>query len=45
MIKNKTRYDELGADYFQKRNKDALVRLNVKRLQALGFNVTLEEIA
>ena len=45
MIKNRTQFNDLGADYFQSRNKEALVTLNVKRLQALGFNVTLEEIA
>ena len=45
MIKNRTRYNDLGADYFQNRNKEALVRQSVKRLQSLGFTVTLEEIA
>ena len=43
MIKNRTRYNDLGADYFQNRNKDAIVRQSVKRLQTLGFTVTLEE--
>jgi len=45
MIQNKTHYNELGADFFQNRNRDALVRLNVKRLQALGYKVVLEETA
>jgi len=45
MIKNRTRYNDLGADYFQNRNKEAIVRQSVKRLQALGFTVTLEEEA
>jgi transposase len=45
MIQNRTHYNDLGATYFQKRNRDALVKQNVKRLQALGFNVVLEEIA
>jgi transposase len=45
MIQNKTHYNDLGADFFQKRNRDSLVRQNVRRLQALGFNVVLEEIA
>jgi transposase len=45
MIKNRSRYNDLGADYFQHRNKEALVRQNVKRLAALGYNVILEEIA
>jgi hypothetical protein len=45
MIQNRTRYRDLGADFFQNRNKETLVKQNVKRLQALGFNVTLEQIA
>jgi len=45
MIKNRTRYNDLGADFFQNRNKESLVRQNVKRLQSLGFIVTLEEAA
>jgi len=45
MIKNRTRYNDLGADFFQNRNRDSLIRQNVKRLQALGFIVTLEEAA
>jgi len=45
MIQNRTHYHELGADFFQKRNKDALVRHNIKRLESLGYKVTLEEIA
>ena len=45
MIKNRTRYNDLGADFFQNRNRDSLIRQNVKRLQSLGFIVTLEEAA
>jgi hypothetical protein len=45
MIKNRTKYHDLGADFFQTRNKEALVKQNIKRLQALGYNVTLEEIS
>ena len=45
MIKNRTKYNDLGADFFQNRNRDSLVRQNVKRLQSLGFVVTLEEVA
>ena len=45
MIQNRTHYRDLGADFFQKRNKEALVKQNVKRLQALGFKVILEQIA
>jgi len=45
MIKNRTSYRDLGADFFQNRNKEALVKQNIKRLQALGYNVVLEKIA
>jgi len=45
MIKNKTQYNELGADYFLKRDRESLINQNVKRLQSLGFTVTLEEAA
>ncbi len=43
MIKNKSSYNDLGADYFQKRNRDNLARYNVKRLEALGFNVIIQD--
>ena len=45
MIKNKSHYNELGVDYFKERNKDMLVRQSIKRLSALGFKVSLKEIA
>ena len=45
MIKNRTQYNELGADFFQNRNRESLIRQNVKRLQSFGFIVTLEEVA
>ncbi len=35
-------YRELGADYFDRRNKEALARRLVKRLATLGYTVTLE---
>ncbi len=35
-------YRELGADYFDRRNKEALARRLVKRLTTLGYTVTLE---
>jgi transposase len=42
MIKNRTKFKDLGVDFFQNRNRDFLVRQNVKRLESLGFNVTLD---
>ena len=38
-------YRELGADYFDQRNKDALARRLVKRLSTLGYAVALEPLA
>jgi transposase len=38
-------YRELGADYFDQRNKDALARRLVKRLSTLGYTVSLESDA
>jgi hypothetical protein len=45
MIKNRTQYHDLGADFFQNRNRESLIRQNVKRLESLGFTVTLEKVA
>ncbi len=38
-------YRELGADYFDQRNKDALARRLVKRLSTLGYDVSLHPAA
>ena len=38
-------YRELGGDYFQTRNPDAQVRQLVRKLEALGQQVTLEAVA
>ena len=45
MIKNRTQYNDLGADFFQNRSRESLIRQNVKRLESLGFVVSLEEVA
>lgn len=45
MIKDRSHYHELGNDYFQKRNRDVLMRQSVKRLETLGFTVSLKETA
>jgi transposase len=44
MIKNRTSYNDLGADYFQKRNRNNLARYNVKKLEAMGFKVIIEDM-
>jgi transposase len=38
-------YQELGADYFDRRTKDRAVRRHVRQLEALGFHVTLDSAA
>lgn len=38
-------YDELGADYFDRRHAERAVRRHVRHLEALGFHVTIEKAA
>ena len=45
MIKNRTRYNDLGADYFQRRNEETLVSQNVRRLEKMGYRVIVEKAA
>ena len=45
MIKNRTQFNDLGADYFQRRNEAAVVKQSLKRLEALGFSVSIEKVA
>lgn len=45
MLRNGTEYQELGGDYFDKRNKEQLQRSLVKRLETLGLNVSIEPAA
>ena len=42
IIKYGVRYQDLGADYFDKRDKEGVVRRSVKRLEALGYEVTVK---
>lgn len=43
MIKRKEPYHELGGDYFDKRRPEASAKRLVKRLEQLGFSVSLEQ--
>jgi transposase len=45
MIKDGTVYEDLGADYFTQRNREEIVKRSMKRIEALGFKVTIEETA
>jgi transposase len=42
MIERGTRYQDLGADYFERRNPQALAHRLAQRIQKLGFTVTLQ---
>jgi transposase len=42
MIKRKEPYHELGGDYFDKRRPEATAKRLVKRLEQLGFSVSLD---
>jgi transposase len=43
LIKNDLQYKELGADFFDRRNREHTARRAIKRLTALGYQVTIEE--
>jgi transposase len=45
IIKRDEEWKDLGPDYYDRRNKEAVVRRMVKRLQALGCHVTVEDAA
>jgi len=45
ILKSHEPYKELGADYFDQRKKDMVVINAVKRLEALGYKITLEVAA
>jgi len=42
MIRDGVSYQELGATYFDKRNTEGIVKRSVKRLETLGFEVTVK---
>lgn len=41
VLRDKTRYTDLGADYFEKRDTTRLTRRSVQQLEQLGSTVTL----
>ena len=45
MVDRSEPYTELGADYFERTQPEKQLRYHVKRLQTLGFKVTLEKLA
>jgi hypothetical protein len=45
ILRDGTVYQELGSNYFDERSKEATARRAVKRLERLGFKVTIEQAA
>ncbi|HZR16511.1 MAG TPA: IS110 family transposase [Verrucomicrobiae bacterium] len=44
MIERGARYEDLGADYYERRNPEGLARRLAKRIEKLGFAVTLQSL-
>jgi transposase len=45
LLKNQRTYQDLGSDYFDKKNADGLKRYCLRKLEAMGHKVTLEAAA
>jgi transposase len=45
LMRDHTTYQELGADYFARRDRERTIRRSVHQLEALGYRVTIEEAA
>jgi hypothetical protein len=45
VLKNGVFYEDLGADYFDRRSPDQHARYHLKRLAELGFDVPLQPVA
>ena len=43
MVKDGTCYMDLGADYYDERNREFIARKSIKRLEGLGYKVSVEE--
>jgi transposase len=43
MLKDGTAYEDLGADHFDRIDREALVRRSVRRLERLGYQVSIKE--
>lgn len=44
LVKHDLQFRDLGADFFDRRNREHTARRAVKRLNSLGYKVTLEEV-
>lgn len=45
LMRDHVTYDELGADYFDRRHAERAVRRHLRQLEALGYRVTIETAA
>jgi transposase len=45
MLRNALSHQDLGADYFERRNKARICRHHVRRLEQLGYSVAIQEAA
>jgi len=45
VMRDRVTYQELGAEYFDRRHHERAVRRHVKQLEAMGFHVTIEKAA
>jgi hypothetical protein len=45
MLKDGTAYQDLGADYFDRIDRETLVRRSLRRLERLGYEVSIKEAA
>jgi hypothetical protein len=45
LLSKRQTYIELGADYFDRRKKEIIVKQAIKRLENLGCKVTVEDVA
>jgi hypothetical protein len=43
MIRDGTRFKDLGADYFNEKNRNDIMKRSVRRLESLGFSVNVED--
>ena len=43
MLRNKTRYEDLGIQYFDNRNTQSIIRRTTQRLERMGYTVTIGE--
>ncbi|MGC4379478.1 IS110 family transposase, partial [Fictibacillus sp. Mic-4] len=45
ILTRKQPYIELGVSYYEERKKDAVIKQSIKKLEALGYKVTIESVA